>query len=122
MTLAILLDMNLSPEWASTLTAAGLTAVHWSDIGDLRATDAEIMAWAIAHQHVVMTHDLDFGTLLALTHATGPSVIQVRTRETLPQQLGPMVLSLLAKYEQNLIDGALIVVDEYRSRVRILPL
>ncbi len=122
MTLAILLDMNLPPEWASTLTAAGFTAVHWSAVGDIRATDAEIMAWAISHQHVVMTHDLDFGTLLALTHATGPSVIQVRTRETLPQILGPMVRSLLLKYEQKLIDGALIVVDEHRSRVRILPL
>jgi hypothetical protein len=32
------------------------------------------MAWARANGHVVFTHDLDFGTTLALTHAADPSV------------------------------------------------
>ena len=49
-------------------------------VGHPRANDATIMAWASAHGHVVFTHDLDFGTALALTHADGPSVIQVRTQ------------------------------------------
>jgi len=44
------------------------------------------MAWARANGHVVFTHDLDFGTTLALTHAAGPSVIQVRGQNVLPGQ------------------------------------
>ena len=39
------------------------------------------MAWARENGYVVFTHDLDFGTLLALTRDAGPSVIQVRTHE-----------------------------------------
>jgi predicted nuclease of predicted toxin-antitoxin system len=45
------------------------------------------MAWARENGHVVLTHDLDFGTLLALTRANGPSVVQVRAQDVLPQHL-----------------------------------
>ena len=44
----VLLDMNLSPEWISPLKGEGLEAVHWSSIGDPRAPDTEVMAWALA--------------------------------------------------------------------------
>jgi predicted nuclease of predicted toxin-antitoxin system len=75
MNLRILIDMNLPPGWVSVLQKHGWTAVHWSTVGDPRATDQVVMGWALDYQHVVFTHDLDFGTVLALTHAKGPSVI-----------------------------------------------
>ena len=65
----LLVDMNLSPEWVGFLQSAGWEAIHWSTVGNPRAEDEEIMAWARAQKHVVFTHDLDFGTLLALTRA-----------------------------------------------------
>ena len=77
MSLPLVIDMNLSPDWVPFLSAHGWPVEHWSTIGDPRATDAEIMAWSVANQRVVFTHDLDFGTLLAITHASGPSVLQV---------------------------------------------
>jgi hypothetical protein len=72
MSIPILIDMNLSPDWVDELSKHGWAAAHWSAIGDPRATDREIMDWARVNSHVVFTHDLDFGTMLALTHATGP--------------------------------------------------
>jgi predicted nuclease of predicted toxin-antitoxin system len=80
------------------------------------------MAWALANNYVVFTHDLDFGTTLALTHATKPSVLQLRTQNVLPEHIGPMVFATLRQYERELTMGALIVVEENRSRVRVLPL
>ena len=71
----IVIDMNLSPEWADFFRSAGMEALHWSQVGDGHAEDATIMSWARSNDYVVFTHDLDFGTLLALTRATGPSVI-----------------------------------------------
>lgn len=91
-------------------------------IGNPRAPDAEIMEWAVASHRVVFTHDLDFGTLLALTHASAPSVLPVRTLNVLPDHLGPMVLAALKQHQSDLAGGALVVVDEVRCRVRILPL
>ena len=40
------------------------------------------MDWALTNGYAVFTHDLDFGTLLALTHATGPSDSDVPRRVT----------------------------------------
>src|SRR5262245_20029222 len=97
MSLPIRVDMNLSPDWVPFLAAAGWQAVHWSAVGDPRATDQVIMDWARANGHLVFTHDLDFGTLLAVTKADGPSVIQVRTQDIMPATLGPWSLLTRAK-------------------------
>ena len=80
------------------------------------------MDWAVAHQYVVFTHDLDFGTMLALTHDGGPSVLQVRAENVLPDYLADSVIAALTQHEADLSSGALVVVDETRSRVRVLPI
>jgi predicted nuclease of predicted toxin-antitoxin system len=122
MSVSILVDMNLSVEWISLLQRAGWRATHWSSVGDPRAEDATIMAWAVANGYAVLTHDLDFGTALALTHAGGPSVIQVRTQRVLPEHIGPLILEAVRRFEAELSAGALVVVEPASSRVRVLPL
>lgn len=122
MSIQILIDMNLSPDWVNELSKRGWASVHWSTIGDPKATDREIMDWALSNAHVVFTHDLDFGTMLALTHVAGPSVIQVRGQNVLPDHMGPIVLAALKQHETDLASGALVVVDESKSRVRVLPI
>ena len=100
----------------------GFEALHWSTTGDPKATDATIMEWARQAGHVVFTHDLDFSALLAVTEATGPSVIQVRTQDVLPDAIGGDVVRILRTYARELEDGAIISIDRVRSRVRILPI
>ena len=80
------------------------------------------MECAVTRESVVFTHDLDFGALLALSRATGPSVIQVRAVDVMPDRLGDAVLAALRQHEADLSSGALVVVDESRSRVRLLPI
>jgi predicted nuclease of predicted toxin-antitoxin system len=118
----LVIDMNLSPEWVEVLQRHGWDAVHWSSVGNPRATDPEIMAWARAAPRVLFTHDLDFGAILAATRAEGPSVFQVRTQDVTPAHLEPLVVAALRSHEAALQDGALVTVDETRSRVRILPI
>lgn len=122
MSIAILVDMNLSPEWVPLFQAAGWAAIHWSKIGDPCAADQVLMDWAKANQHVVFTHDLDFSTMLALTHDTGPSVIQVRGRNVLPENIGTTVIKALKQFQTEIEQSALVVIDEKRARVRVLPL
>ena len=117
----ILLDMNLSPDWVESLKQGGWDAIHWSEVGDIRAPDHVIMDWAQANQYVVFTHDLDFGILLATTKAKGPSVIQIRAQDIFPQTLGETMIQIFRQYENVLEKGALVTVDEEKSRVRILP-
>ena len=71
MSIKLLIDMNLSPDWVSVLKTHGWSAVHWSTVGNPRASDDSIMNWAVMNEYVAVTHDLDFGAMLALSHAQG---------------------------------------------------
>ena len=122
MSIQILIDMNLSPDWVAELAKHGLISVHWSSVGDPKATDREIMDWARSNGYTVFTHDLDFGTMLALTHSSGPSVIQVRGQDVLPDSMAPTVVAAVKQHETDLDTGALVVVDRSKSRIRILPI
>jgi len=118
----ILIDMNLSPSWVSVLKEAGHTAIHWSTIGTPNAPDREILGWAKAQGHVLFTHDLDIGAILAATSADAPSVIQIRTRDVTPDQAEDLLLGALKRFAKDLDRGALISIDEEKSRVRLFPL
>ena len=116
-----LLDMNLPPRWAQFLSDHGFKCVHWSNVGEYTAKDSVIMTYAREHGYTVLAHDLDFGALLAATRGTGPSVIQIRTQNVVPEAVGDLVLNAIARFEKELQQGALITIDPYRSRARVLP-
>ncbi|MDO8989403.1 MAG: DUF5615 family PIN-like protein [Sideroxyarcus sp.] len=122
MTLRLLVDMNLSPSWVEALCKGGFEAEHWSRIGKHNAPDSELFGWARTHGYIVFTHDLDFGAMLNATQTESPSVFQVRTNDVSPEALSPRTIELLHRFTPQLLSGALVVVDEVRERVRILPL
>jgi predicted nuclease of predicted toxin-antitoxin system len=81
-----------------------------------------VLSWAKDNGFVVFTNDLDFGAILALTRAAGPSVIQVRTQDLSPGRLVDLVVRGLRQHQSALERGALISIDEQRLRSRVLPL
>ena len=118
----LLLDMNLSPALAPELRAAGFQAEHWSGHGLPTAEDTEIMAYAKAHDYVVVTHDLDFSAILAATNGDKPSVVQIRAANLAPELLvGPLTLGL-RRCAAELENGALLTIETDRQRLRLLPL
>ena len=116
------IDMNLSPAWVKVFESQGLKAIHWSTVGEPKALDQVIFAWASEHDYIVFTHDLDFGSILAATGQTKPSVVQVRTQDVTPNHLERIVLSALRQFENLLLQGALVTIEEEKLRARILPL
>src|SRR4051812_41968496 len=114
----VLVDMNLSPTWIDFLGERGIEAVHWTTVGSPRARDEELLRYALDNGFVVFTHDLDFGTLLALTRAVGPSVIQVRAQDVLPGAIGALVARALDLHRDALEAGALVTIDPATARVR----
>ena len=118
----IVIDMNLSPKWVPVLKSAGHEPTHWIEVGPPNATDKAIMEWAKANNHIVFSHDLDFGAILAATKADSPSVFQIRTQDISIAAISNLVLSLLTQFERELDEGALISVNENQSRVRILTI
>jgi predicted nuclease of predicted toxin-antitoxin system len=118
----LLVDMNLSPRWVPFLAASHVQSEHWSYVGPVTATDAEIMTYAREHDYVVLTHDLDFSAILAVTRGTKPSVIQIRSENLNPDTIGAQVVSAIRQLEGQLQSGALVSVEPHRTKVRLLPL
>jgi predicted nuclease of predicted toxin-antitoxin system len=118
----LLVDMNLSPEWLTVLSEAGWPAIHWAFVGSPSANDVEIFAWARDNGYVVLTQDMDFAQLLFYTQAAGPSVVMVRIRNELDSAEQARICQILGVARAELESGALVVIDEYRARLRRLPL
>ena len=114
--------MNLSPRWIGVLNAAGFEAAHWSTLGAHDAADSQIMDYASANDCVVLTHDLDFGAILAASHGTKPSVVQIRAENLSPTAIGDQVIIALRQMTAELQAGALLTVDPSRTRLSLLPL
>jgi predicted nuclease of predicted toxin-antitoxin system len=117
----ILIDMNLSPEWVQEFQKHHIEAVHWSTVGRFDAPDVILMDWARKNDHIIFTHDLDFGTALALTKTEKPSVVQVRTQDVTIEHLNKILFPTIKIYSDLLKSGALVVLDDDKRRVRILP-
>jgi predicted nuclease of predicted toxin-antitoxin system len=80
------------------------------------------MQWARDNGYAVVTHDLDFGILLAHTASDGPSVVQLRIQDIAPVHAGAMLINVLKTFQMQIEAGALVTVEEARARVRVLPL
>jgi len=80
------------------------------------------MGYARANDYIVLTHDLDFGAILAATHGEKPSVVQIRADDVSPRTIGKQVIAALLQMALELEDGALLTIDTSRTRVRVLPL
>jgi predicted nuclease of predicted toxin-antitoxin system len=115
-------DMNIPPLMVPALNATGHDAVHWMDVGPPSATDSTIMAWASDNRVVLLTHDLDFGKMLAASGSRGPSVIPVREERLAVEPMCRLIAASLGEYGQELQLGAVLTLGAARNRVRLLPI
>ena len=117
-----LADMGISPRSAAFLGRLGHDAVHLHDESLDRLSDASILSKALDEGRVVLTHDLDFGDLVAASGARLPSVVTFRLRNMSADHVNRYLQLILADYQERLIAGAVISVTEGQIRVRSLPI
>jgi predicted nuclease of predicted toxin-antitoxin system len=118
----LLLDQGLPRSAASLLRAASVDSVHVGEIDMSAASDSAILVQGQAEQRVVVTLDADFHALLALSGATAPSVIRIRREGLKAVGLVTLLEKVIEAWGEELALGAVVTVDENRSRMRRLPL
>jgi predicted nuclease of predicted toxin-antitoxin system len=118
----LLLDQGLPRSTALHLRDAGLKADHVGEVGLAAAGDSTILARARDHAQIVVTLDADFHALLALSGATGPSVIRIRIEGLKAKQLAELLVRVLEQCGEDLKSGAMVTVTESSVRIRHLPL
>jgi predicted nuclease of predicted toxin-antitoxin system len=84
--------------------------------------DEEIIEKARAEGRVILTHDLDFGRIIAVSRASVPSVVTFRLNDMRPAQVNRYLAEVLAHFAEQLKAGALVSVNERGIRVRSLPI
>jgi len=104
-----------------TCTTRGLRQSTWATEGLATATDSKILDVGRQEGMVVVTLDADFHVLLALSGATGPSVIRVRIEGLRGEDLARLLVSVLQICGDDLLKGAMVSVTENGVRIRRLP-
>lgn len=117
-----LLDENMPPSLAAMLVGLGHEARHVFDIGYNNTPDFKIAAFAAVSGEALITHDTDFGTLLALSGESRPSVILFRWKKISAKSVFYFLEERLPELADALESGSFIVVDEHKIRIRRLPL
>ena len=117
-----LADMGLARSTVAFLRAQGHDAVHLRDQGLQRLEDEEIIEKARAEGRVILTHDLDFGRIIAVSRASVPSVVTFRLNDMQTAQVNRYLAEVLAHFAEQLKAGALVSVNERGIRVRSLPI
>ncbi len=114
--------MPLSPTVADWLTQRGHAAVHASNVGLARSADSEILLRAVKENEIVVTCDLDFPQLLALSEARGPAVILLRSGNYSDSQVLELLARILLSVSEQDLLHSIIVADQKRLRRTRLPL
>jgi len=118
-----LLDENLSPLLAVLLAEAGHDTIHVRDIELDRSPDEIILDAARRDDRVVVSADADFGHILARTNVNRPSVVFLRRQQgRRASQVAALIIANLDVIADDLLAGAIVVIDDDRIRVRSLPM
>lgn len=118
-----LVDSPLSHRIVFDLLQAGHDAAHVRDYGLQSASDIEILDLAEREGRIIVSADTDFGTLLAIRQSEKPSFILFRgSLYRSPKDQAKRLLANLSVVEEDLLQGSVVVIEDWRIRVRRLPI
>lgn len=115
-----LADMGVSIRVVEWLRAEGHDAAHLREEGLQRLPNGDIFVKADAEGRILLTFDLDFGEILALSGDHRVSVVLFRLRDARGIRQVERLKRVLVDSSEALVTGAVIVVEDGRHRVRQL--
>jgi len=117
-----LADMGISRRVTEWLKSSGHDVLHLADEHLQQMPNGEIFLKAARESRIVLTFDLDFGEILALVGEQFVSVVLFRLHNTRTAHVISRLQDVLSNSSELLNEGAIILVEEGRHRVRQLPL
>ncbi|MBI3796660.1 MAG: DUF5615 family PIN-like protein [Deltaproteobacteria bacterium] len=117
-----LADMGVSWRVVEWLRDNGHEATHLRDQHLHRLPNGGIFTKAADECRVILTWDLDFTEIVALSGTRVVSAVVFRLINTRSENVIRRLVRVLAESARDLEEGAIISVEESRHRVRLLPL
>jgi predicted nuclease of predicted toxin-antitoxin system len=116
-----LADMGIARSVVLWLRDQGHDAVHLLDQGLEKMSDRSHFDKAAAENRIVLTFDLDFGEIVALSAGRTTSVVPFRLQNARREHVVARLRRCLDDTESALLAGAIVIVEESRLRIRHLP-
>lgn len=113
-----LADMGVAQRIVEWLRTEGHEVVHLREEGLQRMPNGEIFQKAAAEERIILTFDLDFGEIVALSGNRQVSVILFRLHNTRTPHVIERLRKVLKDAGQTLQQGAIVAVEESRHRTR----
>jgi predicted nuclease of predicted toxin-antitoxin system len=117
-----LCDMGVSRQVSRWLCDHGHDGVHLGEQGLARLPNGDIFSKAITENRILLTVDLDFGEIVALSGGRTGSVVVFRLHNTRATHVTERLAVTLENAGDALARGAIVVVEESRIRTRDLPI
>jgi predicted nuclease of predicted toxin-antitoxin system len=118
----LLADVNVSRRVVERLRSRGWDVIRVPEIMDPRSPDYDILSEARRRQAVRVSHDQDFGAILAISGATAPSFVNLRVSDVDADRVARTIADALRTAEADLLAGAVVTLDDAGMRVHQLPL
>jgi predicted nuclease of predicted toxin-antitoxin system len=116
-----LIDENLGLSYAKSLRAMGYEAAHVSEVNLTSTIDEDIVAYAINNDFIIITFDLDFTRIVALSQKVFPSIITFRMGEITVGEFEIQIIQYLPDLKEVILQGALVTIDNNGMRIKKLP-
>lgn len=117
----LLADMHIAPGTVRFLRSLGHDVVRVDELLLPSAADEAIVAAATRDGRYILTQDLDFSASVALSGRTVPSVISLRLSSSRAERVNAVLQEVLPSLEKDLLEGAIVTVQDGRVRLRRLP-
>jgi len=115
-------DMGISPRTIALLREQGYDANYLIEENLEKMTDPNILDKARQEERILLTVDLDFAQLLAISGESLPSVILFRLGNVSREVVNRHLLAILNDYATELTNGVIISVSDASIRLRYLPI
>ena len=108
----LLADVHISPKTVGDLQKQGYKIMRSSEFLPANAPDINILEFARTENWVVLTQDLDFSMLVALSRYSQPSLITLRLSSAKPDIVTQKLLDVLPQIEEALQEGSAITIQD----------
>lgn len=118
----IIADVHIRPITVQHLNTLEHEVIRSNEILPDEAPDREIIERALATGRAILTQDLDFSEIIALSGTTLPSLITLRLADASVGNVNRILEIVLPDLEEHVTAGVAATVTDRGVRIRQLPI
>jgi len=114
--------LHISPQTVAFLKSLGHDVIRVSDVLAVSATDESIIYLARGDSRIILTQDLDFSRVIAVSGESTPSLISLRLKSSQIEYVNSLLSRVLPDLEAEGLEATIITIEDAAIRRRSLPI